>query len=513
MSQIGSSPIRFVGMASGIDVDAIVSTMIEAEQMKVDAIWQKQAILEWKSSEFKNINSQISAFIDKYFSGANPETNISMSSSFSTKKVDISSDKHVRITASANALEDSYKIYSITSLARASSAESAAGISAEGRISVTDQLKDLNLKTPLEFTEVTDEEGNAQNIISFSINGVEFRFKDTDTLQTVFSTVNGSAAGVTMSYSSLSDKITIKSKTLGADSEISITNLEGNFFSDGVSEGAAGIETGIVKNGENAVLDINGYIVERNTNTFTIDGITYNLLGTTNEEINFTVSQDIDSIYARIKGFIDGYNELIENLNSKIREERYRSYLPLTDKQKEAMTDKEVELWEEKAKSGMLKNDSRIQKLLGDIRNAFVQTIEDAGISFSEIGIKTSVWLERGKLHIDETKLKNALANNIDKVSRLFLNKSTAEDWKQKYSEAGLVQRINDCMKDYMDNIKKIVLEQTSKQISDYANKIVYAIAKLDEKENHYYAQYAALESAISKLYSQSSYFSSLLGN
>lgn len=514
MNQISSSSIRFVGMATGLDVDSIVSAMIEAEQLKVDAIKQKQTVLEWKSNELKSVNSQVSAFLDKYFSAANPDTNINMNSSFNTKKVDINS-KYVSITASSSALEESYVINSITSLAKASSAVSGTGISQnqQNKIYTGMQLKDLNLKTSLEFAEGTDTEGNAQNTIAFNINGVDFQFKDTDTLQTVFNTVNRSNAGVNMSYSTLSDKVTIKSKALGADSEILIANTEGNFFSDGAVEGASGIASGIVKNGTNAVLSINNYDVEQTSNNFVIDGVSYNLLGTTDDEIDFTITQDIDSIYTRIKGFVDGYNELIGNLNSKVLEERYRTYLPLTESQKDAMSDKEIELWDEKAKSGMLKSDSRIRKLLTDIRNAFVQTVEDAGLSFSEIGIKTSIWSERGKLHIDETKLKNALAENGESISKLFLNKSDSNDKYQRYSGSGLVQRINDSMKEYINNVKKNVLDQNSKQISNYSDKISYALTKLNEKEAHYYAQYAALESAISKLNSQSSSFSSMLGS
>lgn len=514
MSGISSSSLRFVGMATGLDVDSIVSSLMEAEQLKVDAIKQKQTVLEWKNDELKSVNSQISAFVDKYFSAASPDTNINMNSSFNAKKVDVDS-KYVSITASSSAFEDSYVINSITSLAKGSSAVSSTGISAnqQSKISAGMQLKDLNLKTALEFAEGTDTEGNTQKTISFNINGVDFQFKDTDTLQTVFTTVNRSNAGVNMSYSSLSDKITIKSKTLGADSEISITNIEGNFFSDGAVEGASGISTGTVKNGTNAVLSINNYNVEQTSNTFVIDGVTYNLLGTTEEEIDFTITQDIDSIYNRIKGFIDGYNELISNLNSKISEEKYRTYLPLTDSQRESLSEKEIELWEQKAKSGMLKSDSRIRNLLSDIRNAFVQTVEGAGISFSEIGIKTSVWSEKGKLHIDETKLKKALANNTESVSKLFLNASSLGDKYQNYSESGLVQRINNSMKEYIDSVKKYSLDQNTKQISDYSKKVLDVITKLNEKEDYYYAQYAALETAISKLNSQSSYFSSMLGN
>lgn len=515
MNEINSNTIRFIGLSSGLDVDSIVSTIISAEEVKIDSMRQKKTSAEWKSDELKNVNLLVSSFMDKYFSAASPDTNMNISSSYLSKKVNTTDNKYVTITPTSSATEDSYVIDSISSLATASKAQSSAGISKDSsnKISTTSQLKDLDLNTPLVFNTSTDAEGNVQNTISFNISGVDFQFKDTDTLQTVMNTVNRSSAGVTMSYSSLSDKISIKSKTTGSDSNIEIINKEGNFFADLSGESAFGISTGTVKNGTNAVLSINGYRVEQSTNNFTIDGISYNLLGTTNEEIDFTVSQDIDSIYNKISGFINGYNELITTLNSKISEEKYRTYLPLTDSQEEEMSENEITLWNEKAKSGILKNDSRIRNLLSDIRNAFVQTVEDAGISFSEIGISTGNWAEKGKLHIDETKLRNALANNADQVKNLFLNTSTATDKKQKYGQSGLIQRINESMNNYIKEVKSGVLDQTTKQITSYTDKITDALERLNEKEEALYDQYAALESALSELSSQSSYFSSMLGN
>ncbi|WP_281259169.1 hypothetical protein [Alteribacillus bidgolensis] len=43
---------------------------------------------------------------------------------------------------------------------------------------------------------------------------------------------------------------------------------------------------------------------------------------------------------------------MLDTINEKLGEECHRDYPPLTDEQKQAMTNREIELWEEKQKAG-----------------------------------------------------------------------------------------------------------------------------------------------------------------
>jgi flagellar capping protein FliD len=287
MSYYGvSSTTRIVGLASGLDVDAIVKSLIQNEQAKIDSIWQKKAVAELKQNALKEVNSLIFEFTTKYLSASSPLTNINMSSAFNAKKViGGGSGEFAVITADSAAVEGEYTINEIISLAKEASIASSGAVSAsaDNKINLSTQLKDLALGTQLQFSS---------GFISFNINGNDFTFSESDTLNTVISTVNRSDAGVTMSYSSLSDGLTVKSKAKGADSAFVISDVsESNFFA------AFNISGGTVNNGTNAVLRINNYMVEQNSNVFTIDGITYNLLKSTSNETSFVVTQDVDSIY------------------------------------------------------------------------------------------------------------------------------------------------------------------------------------------------------------------------
>ena len=115
------------------------------------------------------------------------------------------------------------------------------------------------------------------------------------------------------------------------------------------------------EDGRDATIVIDGVTVQRSTNNFTIDGITYNLTRDFEavegevEAITLAMTQDVDQAFENIKTFVEAYNKVIETINEALSQERFRDYPPLTDEQKEAMTDKEIELWEEKARSASSK--------------------------------------------------------------------------------------------------------------------------------------------------------------
>src|SRR5690606_7785305 len=131
-------------------------------------------------------------------------------------------------------------------------------------------------------------------------------------------------------------------------------------------------------------------------------------------------------------------------LNGKLNEPRYRDYPPLTDEQREALSDKEIERWEERAKSGLLRNDALLREVLLSLRQAFTNPVE--GIPqgqlrhLSEIGITTTPnWRDGGKLMIDETKLRQAIEERPDEVMALF-TQAPAEEGNQ--NQMGIGRRV-----------------------------------------------------------------------
>jgi len=65
-----------------------------------------------------------------------------------------------------------------------------------------------------------------------------------------------------------------------------------------------------------------------------------------------------------VKNFVTKYNEILDELNTKYNAKSSRGYDPLTDEQKEAMSDDEIEKWETKIKDSLLRRDSTLNSII-----------------------------------------------------------------------------------------------------------------------------------------------------
>ena len=270
-----------------------------------------------------------------------------------------------------------------------------------------------------------------------------------------------------------------------------------------------------IQQGENAQIVVNGNIIERNTNSFDLDGITIELkavTGTADSPISLTTSKDTDKIVEGLKGFVDDYNSLIEELNEQINAKaNFQKYPPLTDAQKKEMTEKEIEKWEEKAKEGLLRYDSNISKFLQDMRSAMYQKVGSAGLALYDIGIEASSnYKDNGKLILDESKLKSALSTNLDKIQQMFtdkengiavqLQKVVKETANASSGSPGLLVRYAGA-KDVMETSNSLYYEL--KGISETLTKLN---TKYKNERTRYWKQFTEMEKAISNMNSQSSW-------
>jgi flagellar hook-associated protein 2 len=496
ISSLSSSLLRTPGLASGLDTTSIVNSLMKVARMPLDKLNQQKTSFNWKKDANLEVNNLLKTFRDDYLSATKKGNYMLSAANIKMNKVTMNtSTSAVTVTAAKDAYTGSHIIDSITSLASGANAASGARISATGLAGNT-TLGALALNTPLDFS------GGA---LSFSINGSTFNFNSTDTLQTVINRVNSdSTANVNMVYSSLTGKISIQSKTMGTGSSLAITNITGNAFSD--INSAFGIAAGTYSNGTNAVLSIDSEAVTQATNNFTIDGMSFTLNETSGSAIRYSVSQDIDGAVTKIKSFVDDYNKLIKTLNDKIDEKPDTDYKPLTDSQKVGMSDDQVKQWEEKAKAGLLHNDSYITRLLSDVRGAFYDNVTDAGLNASAIGLSTGSYLNKGAIVIDEDKLRKALADNPDKVATLFTNTSTAADTTVKYNENGLSARILASINGYINDYQGYRTTSANNQMSSLNTSITNLTSSLQAKEDRYWKQFDALETAMQKMNAQSSW-------
>lgn len=369
--------------------------------------------------------------------------------------------------------------------------------------------------------------------ISFAINGQTFQFdSNTTSMNDILAAVNSNtAANVKMSYDSTNNKFIVETKQTGVTASITTSETSG-----GLLGSLSLIATGI--KGRDASLTfndgINGdQVVARPTNSVSISGITFDLKKDNAGSVILSVSSNPSKVIEMIKGFVNKYNEVLNKINTELSESRDYNYIPLTDDQKESMSEEQIKQWEDKTKTGLLASDGMLKSIVSNMRNALIESVQGAGVTLSSIGIKSSAWTDKGKLYIDEEKLKTALSENPDQVISLFTNKSdvtynsAASDPLKKterFNESGLIDRLSDILQDNIrtttiNGQRGALLEKAGmtgdrslfnnillNQITNYDKRINKLNEELIFKENSYYSQFARLETLINNMNSQSNW-------
>ncbi|MGE6855466.1 flagellar hook-associated protein 2 [Bacillus sp. FSL K6-2841] len=500
---------RITGFSNVFDIDEIVSKLMKTEQAPLDKMTRQKQTLEWQRDSYREVNSKVKELDDLI-----SKLNLTYPSTYGAKKVTSSNESAVTATGSTNATSGSINV---TQLATASVFKSsgASGFTAANGT----------------FTfEVTTPDSTTPKTVTINTT-------DTDTLDSIMSKLNNSQLGVTaykgqiFDGTNYVDTIALTSRTTGEG--VSIKATDGNsasfltqlgFQVDGDNKLVATTQ------GQKAQYEINGLKMENNNNTFTQAGITYELKGTTDKPVSLNVSTDVDTIFDKIKQFVDKYNELVEQVNGKVNEKRNRDYHPLTAEEKKAMSDKEVELWETTAKSGLLRSDSILRGGASKIRSDFYAdiTTSDANkIHITQIGITTSnKYKDGGKLEINEEKLRKAIEEDPQKISQMFISGSLNVDSKdkdkaqQQYNEQGIIHRVKNSLSAFTKSIQTKA-GSTTMELKEYGlGKDLDSLTKrmdtfqdrLKLVEARYYKKFNAMDSAIQKLNNQSGYLSQLLG-
>lgn len=371
---------------------------------------------------------------------------------------------------------------------------------------------------------------------TIGINGKSFEIKSNETIDGMIARINKSDIGVEMSYDTLSDRFTIRSTKEGSVNNITIDNPQAEaFFSSLLNTGGAGISS-VRTEGENAKLKINGVEIVQSSNSFTYDGVSYNIRELSSAPINIEITTNKTEIINNIKNFVTAYNEILDEVNGKVSEKRNFDYKPLTDEEKEAMTEDQIKKWEDAAKLGILRGASELSDMVLKMRNALVEPIEGLGITLSEIGIKSEGYLSRGKLVIDEDVLSAKLDTNFDDIVKLFSQASDiaydSGDNVVRSRQNGIGKRLEDILKDYVRTtrgsnkqkgillVKAGIQNDTSFTQNDISKRIATLDTRLDSmlefltnREEYYYRMFSRMESALSEMNNQASSIMSMLGS
>ncbi len=328
---------------------------------------------------------------------------------------------------------------------------------------------------------------------------------------------------VTMTYSHSSDNFTFTEGGTGAGSNIELRNVNGGslmteYAADGsvAKQGLFGIDNRREFAGKNAVAIVGGERYESSTNEITTaTNGKVNINDIKMEEEVFTVERDVDASMEKIKEFVKDYNALFKGFYDLTKEKQYRKYPPLTEEEREALEAEEIEKWDEKSKSGILRSDAQLTRLLDDMRALFSTKVGGTGQVFASIGITTGEYRlgEAAQIEIDEDKLRNALQENGNAVMSMFMSAGTTDkDDKVVEGTKGLVTLMRETAKAYDTTMKFDVLQDMDTELLDMDDRLTDLKTAMEEEAERWYMRFAQMEQALAGMQGQQQWIGNQMG-
>lgn len=494
--------LRISGMASGMDTEKIIKDLMKAQREPVNRLQRNKYTIEWKRDAYREMNTLLADL-------QNSLKNLRMSSTFSKKVASSENDSAVTVIAKGRPALQSYTV-NVTKLAVAGTPPTA-----EFHTGATDAKQQIGGSSFNLTIKLKQSDGSFAPSSPIPIDA-------NDSIESIIDKVNSSSTGIKASF--FNGKLVMTSES-GKEIQVETTeNSDPSNFKLGTATYPK------VEPSSDAEFTINGVKYTSKTNTFTFDGIEFNLKQETTNPVVINTKTDEDSIFNTVKDFVDKYNAIIETINKKISEPKYKSYQPLLDEEKEALSDKTAEKMENMARSGILLRDPILTSGLTEMRRALSTPLLGAGVNsafdtLSEIGISgppigKNAYQENGKLYINEDKLRDAIRNNGEDVLKLFTNFSNSSDTATKYKESGVAERLYNELNKIMDKVTKEagssgnIYDDSSlgKKLKTTNDDINRWEDRLKIIENRYWKQFTAMEKAMSKAQSQGSWFAQMLG-
>lgn len=404
---------------------------------------------------------------------------------------------------------------------------------------MSDYLKDLFATADSETVSNSDGSTTTKKYIDYKIQvgsgaATTVKIYEDQTVNDVCKAI-GTATGdkVSANFDATNQRFFLSSKATGESNNFTITAGDTAGSTDalqrlGLIADPAVTDEAIKMSKQDAkdcVIELNGATLTSASNSVKVDslGLTINVEAapsvnsdddlTNDEEMTITVGKDTDSVYNMVKDFIKEYNELVKSMSDLYYADATK-YEPLTDEEEAEMTDTQIDKWETKAKSALLRRDDRLSTVMSTMRTELAGSVnltKDDGtqgrFSLSAWGIVTGDWDEYGQLHIqgdaddaEYSSKTNKLKAGIEDNPELVMN-TLAGLSQNLYTKVGKMMRSTT-----LSSTQKIYNDKSMKsQISDYDDEIDSLNDKLTTIQDKYYKQFSAMEVALSKLQSTAS--------
>lgn len=560
------SPIRMGGIASGMDTESMVKQLMQAEKSKVNKLFQNRQVNLWRQERYNTFSKSMANFILDmkkdlgYIKTTSTGTLLpGATDDFSWVKSATTSSSNISVSATAKATNGNHSI-TVHNLAE--------GITAASQLAVQGENEN---KTVAEL-------GISAANFDLTINGATpISIKSTDKMSDVAKKIND-LVGVSASYDIGTRRFFISSEKTGSDAMLNISAGAGSpqeallnkmGLKITAMKGGVPVTENFVANtayaGRNAKIDLDGATnLEFKNNNIAVNGLNIQLKSAGGPD-SIQVGTDVNGVYDKIKKFVDKYNELIDSVNFSMKEKQYRDYKPLTDEQRNEMKENDIKLWDEKAKSGLLKSDEILSRILDKTRSGLYEKVNELDSSMNmtssigslyELGITTGSYKDKGKLTIDEFALKKVISEDPEKVMNVLFKTSEISEARinstdsdavkaqknlqnqKRREDSGIFVRIFDDLsagigslvnkagpgkeESLIRSVKSTIMidyvtkgskSDIDKLVDDFNTSMDKENVRLKNKESSYWSKFTRMEKLMSQMQSQSSWIAQQLGS
>lgn len=404
--------ISSAGIGSGLDVNSIVTSLMNVERRPLDAVAAQKTDYQSQVSAYGTLKSALSTF----------QTSVSALSNVSKFNAQSATSANTSVFTATSNGSATIGDYAVTVSQLAKSQKLAlAGFANTSDVIGTGTLtisfgtftpEIISPPTPSAFTPNT-----AKTDVGITIDSTN------NTLAGIRDAINASNASVSASIvnDGATNRLVITSKDTGEVNslKISVTDSDGNGLDNsGLSQLAydptatfgSGKNLTEVQMAKDAILNVDGIDVVKSSNTITdmIEGVTLNLLATSGSSVNLNVASNQDTVKTSVSAFVDAYNKLDTTL---------RSLTKYDDTGKA---------------SGALLGDATARNVISKIRSVMTNSIANGNTisTLSQIGVS---FQRDGQLALDSTKLTNVINSNFSEIASLFAVTGKATDPQISY--------------------------------------------------------------------------------
>ncbi|MBI1379854.1 MAG: flagellar filament capping protein FliD [Planctomycetaceae bacterium] len=473
-------PIQFGGLASGLDTQAIIQALVQAESTPIAQLNSQKGQAQQKISLLGTFEGHIKAL-------QTLAKDLSSLGGFQSTKITASSEGVVAASAKGTPLPGSYSL-KVNSLAAADRWVF------DGVTSPTDDLGGGSVDFTYDgqaYSVTVDSADSSLNDIAAAINEQA-----------------GSAVTATVVNSGTSSspnwQLIVASKQTGAD--YAITGLDASSIS------GLGATTQL-STAANATFELDGLAIERSSNTFSdvVAGLEINLQSVSPDAVQINVGVDTEGIVEKLKGFVEAYNKVVDFANGQ---SKYS---------------------EDGGPSGALFGDPVLRTVTQQLSGAlFGSAMTDNTSSFGQLGLLGIELNTDGTLKLNETKLNAKMSEDIDAFTDFFADldgfsnggaaKGTTAYYTDTTADSGLFQFLSTTIDRLLDSqtvgdgatYKGLLAgrkEALDTQIKSIDKRVEQLEARLEAFEADLVKRFTALETLMSGLNSQSAYLSQQLSS